>query len=135
MQAFRARKTLQLASMFRVAGEEENLVVFREGSDGLDGGGASGGVHVGEGVVEEGEVFSGRWAVIREKNGVWAVLGNLVDAILKDGESFQHIGDGRRGGKEHLRHGPVVDLEFRQARCRRKELESGGFCQIVTCPT
>ena len=39
MQAFRARKTLQLAGVFRVAGEEEDLVVFREGSDGLDGGG------------------------------------------------------------------------------------------------
>jgi hypothetical protein len=28
--------------MMRVAGEEEDLVVFREGSDGLDGGGAAG---------------------------------------------------------------------------------------------
>jgi hypothetical protein len=36
--------------VFRVAGEEEDLVVFREGSDGLDGGGAAAGVHVGEGV-------------------------------------------------------------------------------------
>ena len=43
------------AVRFRVAGEEEDLVVFREGSDGLDGGGAAGGVHVGEGVVEEEE--------------------------------------------------------------------------------
>ena len=55
--------------MIRVAGEEEDLVVFREGSDGLDGGGAAGGVHVGEGVVEEEEVFSVQWAVIREKTG------------------------------------------------------------------
>jgi hypothetical protein len=46
--------------MIRVAGEEEDLVVFREGSDGLDGGGAAGGVHIGEGVVEEEEVGGGR---------------------------------------------------------------------------
>ena len=32
-------KTLQLPGVIRVAGEEEDLVVFREGSDGLDGGG------------------------------------------------------------------------------------------------
>jgi len=55
LKAFRARKALQLAGMFRVAGEEEDLVVCGEGSDGLDGGGAAGGVHVGEGVVEEEE--------------------------------------------------------------------------------
>jgi hypothetical protein len=30
---------LQLPGMIRMAGEEEDLVVFREGSDGLDGGG------------------------------------------------------------------------------------------------
>ena len=50
-----ALKTLQLPGVIRVAGEEEDLVVFREGSDGLDGGGAAGAVHVGEGVVEEEE--------------------------------------------------------------------------------
>ena len=33
--------TLQLPSMCRVAGEEEDLVVFREGYDCLDGGGAA----------------------------------------------------------------------------------------------
>ena len=41
--------------MFRVAGEEENLVVFREGSDGLDGGGAAVDVYFGEGVVQKEE--------------------------------------------------------------------------------
>lgn len=41
--------------MFRVAGEEEDLVVRRKGSDGLHGGSAAGAVHVGEGVVEEEE--------------------------------------------------------------------------------
>ncbi len=41
--------------MFRVVGEEDYLVVFREGCDGLDGGGAAGGAHVGKGVVEEEE--------------------------------------------------------------------------------
>ena len=39
LKAFCARKTLQLPGVIRVAGEEENLVVFREGSDGVDGGG------------------------------------------------------------------------------------------------
>jgi hypothetical protein len=60
LKAFRADQTLQLACVFRVVGEEEHLVVFREGSDYLDGGGAAVGVHVGEGVVEEEEVISGR---------------------------------------------------------------------------
>ncbi len=38
-QAFCFGETLQLTGVIRVAGEEEDLVVFREGSDGLDGGG------------------------------------------------------------------------------------------------
>ena len=37
-----SRLTLQLPGVIRMAGEEEELVVFREGSDGLDGGGAAG---------------------------------------------------------------------------------------------
>jgi len=53
LETFRANVVLQLPGMIRVAGEEEDLVSFREGSDGLDGGGAAGGVHVGEGVVQE----------------------------------------------------------------------------------
>ena len=36
---FPPRLFLQLPGVIRVAGEEEDLVVFREGSDGLDGGG------------------------------------------------------------------------------------------------
>ena len=39
LQGFRACEFLQLPGVIRVAGEEEDLVVFREGSDGLDGGG------------------------------------------------------------------------------------------------
>ena len=37
-----SRLTLQLPGVIRMAGEEEDLVVFREGSDGLDGGGEAG---------------------------------------------------------------------------------------------
>ena len=48
LKAFRTCETLQCASAVRVAGEEEDLVVFREGSEGLDGGSAAGAVHVGE---------------------------------------------------------------------------------------
>jgi hypothetical protein len=40
---FSSRLALQLPGVIRVAGEEEDLVVLREGSDGLDGGGAAGG--------------------------------------------------------------------------------------------
>jgi hypothetical protein len=39
LKVFRTYLTLQLTGVFRVAGEEEDLVIFREGSDGLDGGG------------------------------------------------------------------------------------------------
>jgi hypothetical protein len=39
MKTFCASKILQFPGVIRVAGEEEDLVVFREGSDGLDGGG------------------------------------------------------------------------------------------------
>lgn len=52
--------------MFRVAGEEEGLMVYREGSDGFDGGGAAGGVHVGEGVVEEEEAVHSLEVEFRE---------------------------------------------------------------------
>lgn len=51
LKVFRRSKTLQFPGVIGVAGEEEDLVVFGEGSDGLDGGCAAGGVHVGEGVV------------------------------------------------------------------------------------
>lgn len=57
LQAFRTGQPLQISRVFRVAGEEEDLVFFREGSDGLDGGGAAGVVHVGELVVEEVSIF------------------------------------------------------------------------------
>ena len=43
-----SRLSLQLLGVIQVTGKEEDLVIFREGSDGLDGGGAAGGVHVGE---------------------------------------------------------------------------------------
>jgi hypothetical protein len=42
LEAFRVGVVLQLPGVLRVTGEEENLVAFREGSDGLDGGGAAG---------------------------------------------------------------------------------------------
>ena len=42
LEGFCTRLTLQLPGVIRMAGEEEDLVVFREGSDGLDGGGAAG---------------------------------------------------------------------------------------------
>ena len=45
--------------MSRVAGVEEDPVVFLEGTDGPDGGGAAGAVHGGEGVVEEKEEEAG----------------------------------------------------------------------------
>jgi hypothetical protein len=35
MKALSARQVLQLPRVFRVAGEEDDLVVFREGSDGF----------------------------------------------------------------------------------------------------
>lgn len=44
-----------MSAVLGVAGEEEDLVVFRECSDSLDGGGAAGGAHVGEGVVQQEE--------------------------------------------------------------------------------
>jgi len=50
VKTFRARKALKLPGVIGVAGEDEDLVVCSEGSEGLDGGGAAGGVHVGEGV-------------------------------------------------------------------------------------
>jgi hypothetical protein len=43
------RKTLQLPGVIGVAGEEEDLVVFGEGSDGLDGGGVENAEAHGEG--------------------------------------------------------------------------------------
>jgi hypothetical protein len=46
LKVFRACEALQLFGVFRVAGEEEDLVVFGEGSDGLDGGAAAGGEEV-----------------------------------------------------------------------------------------
>ena len=52
---FRTDKNLELLCVFFVAGQEEDLVFFGKGSDGLDSGGAAGGVHIGEGVVEEEE--------------------------------------------------------------------------------
>jgi hypothetical protein len=48
--AFRVDKALQLSGVIRVAGEDEDLVVCGEGSEGLAGCGVAGGVHVGEGV-------------------------------------------------------------------------------------
>jgi hypothetical protein len=42
LKAFSACETLQFPGMIRVAGEEEDLASFCEGSDGLDGGGAAG---------------------------------------------------------------------------------------------
>jgi hypothetical protein len=60
-QAFCSGETLQLTGVIRVAGEEEHLVIFREGSDGLDGGGAAGAVHVGEG-GGEGDDFE--WLIL-----------------------------------------------------------------------
>jgi hypothetical protein len=46
LKVFRARKAFQITRVIRVAGEEEDLVVCGEATDGLDGGGAAGGVHV-----------------------------------------------------------------------------------------
>lgn len=60
LEGFCTRQTLQLFGVIWVAGEEENLVVFGEGSDGLDGGGAAVDFHVGEWLVEEEELISGR---------------------------------------------------------------------------
>ena len=53
MQIFRACVLLQFTGVFRMAGEEQDLALLSEASDGLNGGGAAGGVHVGEGVVEK----------------------------------------------------------------------------------
>ena len=44
LKVFRACEALQLFGMIGVAGEEEDLVIFGEGSDGVDGGAAAGGV-------------------------------------------------------------------------------------------
>jgi hypothetical protein len=59
-----------------MAGEEEDLVVFGEGTDGLDGGGAADGVHVGEGVVEE--VFLDIWILVEGEADV--VVGSVKNA-------------------------------------------------------
>jgi hypothetical protein len=48
--AFRVDKALQLSGVIGVAGKDEDLVVCGEGSAGVNGSGAAGGVHVGEGV-------------------------------------------------------------------------------------